>query len=55
MKLNNIDFNVLSNEDLKKIIIKYELHKNTKIKSRDDMIKVIKEFILQKMNVYNTF
>lgn len=52
MKLNNIDFNLLSNEDLKKIIIKYELHKNNKIKSREDMIKLIKEFILQKMNKY---
>tara|TARA_B100001094_G_scaffold306437_1_gene337211 strand:- start:8332 stop:9837 length:1506 start_codon:yes stop_codon:yes gene_type:complete len=52
MKLNNIDFDILSNEDLKKIIIKYELHKNVKIKNRNDMIQVIKEFILQKMNVY---
>jgi len=52
MKLNNIDFNVLSNEDLKKIIIKYNLHQNNKIKNRDDMIKVIKEFIILKMNNY---
>ena len=52
MKLNNIDFDVLSNDDLKKIIIKYNLHQNTKIKNREDMIKVIKEFIILKMNNY---
>tara|TARA_A100001037_G_scaffold20636_1_gene17395 strand:+ start:364 stop:1893 length:1530 start_codon:yes stop_codon:yes gene_type:complete len=52
MKLNNIDFDVLSNDDLKKIIIKYKLHQNTKIRNREDMIHVIKEFIILKMNKY---
>ena len=52
MKLNNIDFDVLSNDDLKKIIIKYKLHQNTKIRNREDMIRVIKEFIILKMNKY---
>ena len=38
MKLNNIDFDVLSNDDLKKNIIKYKLHQNTKIRNRDIVI-----------------
>ena len=52
MKLNDIDFDVLSNDDLKQIIIKYKLYQNTKIKNREDMISVIKEFIILKMNKY---
>ena len=54
MKLNNIDFNLLSNKDLLNIINKYKIEQNVNINDRDYMIKIIKEFLINKMNKYKS-
>ena len=54
MKLNNIDFNLLSNKDLHNLINKYNLNNNCNIFDRDEMIIILKEFIISKMNKYKS-
>ena len=52
MKLNEIDFNKLNNNELKYIIHKYKLSNDTNNLSRDKSLQIIKTFIISKMNKY---
>lgn len=54
MKLNDIDFNILTNDDLLDLINKHKIKENIDRNNRELMIKLIKEFLISKMNKYNS-
>ena len=54
MKLNEIDFNLMSDKDLIQICLKYKIIQKEDLpkKTRKDLLLLIKEFIKKKMNTY---
>ena len=54
MKLNNIDFNKLSDDELKNLCLKYKLINPQKINlyKRNHLDKIIREFVLFKLKNY---
>jgi|TARA_B100001094_G_scaffold332915_1_gene407283 hypothetical protein len=54
MKLNEIDFNLLSDKELIQVCIKYELIQIEEIKklTRKDILKIIKQWVHKKLQVY---
>ena len=53
MKLNNINFNELSLDELKKLIDKYNIRPNSNQLTRIDMLSLIRQFLINKINGYN--
>ena len=53
MILNNVNFNNLSLEELKKLIDKYRIHPNSNQLNRNDMLSLIKQYLINKINGYN--
>ena len=54
MKLNEIDFDILSDKELIAVCLKYKLIKYEDISSykRGDILKIIKKWVHQKLKVY---
>ena len=54
MKLNEIDFNLMSDDELKKICLKYKILTINEVntKSRKELLKLIKDYIERKLKNY---
>ena len=54
MKLNEIDFNLLSNKELIEICIRYKLIKLEEVQylTRKDILQIIKKWVHNKLQVY---
>ena len=56
MKLNNVDLNILSTEDLKRLGLKYQIITQSEANSfdRDRIMKEVRQFIIHKMQKYKS-
>jgi hypothetical protein len=56
MKINEIDLNLLSDDDLKKLLHKYKIVEEMKLSSvtREESLRYIRKYILDKMNKYKS-
>lgn len=56
MKLNNVDLNLLSHEDLKKVCIKYKIITDNEAStmSKEALLRETRSFIIHKMNKYKS-
>ena len=56
MRLNNVDLNLLSTEDLKRLGLKYQIITQSEANSfdRDKILKEVRQFIIHKMQKYKS-
>jgi len=50
MKINGVDFDKFSNQDLVQLCMKYNLVIKTNKYTRNDLLNLIKKFMIEKMN-----
>jgi len=53
MKFNGVDFDKFSNQELVQLCLKYNLVDNTKKYTRPDLLNLIKDFLINKLNKKN--
>ena len=56
MKLNDVDLNLLSHDDLKKVCLKFNIVTNTEAETlpKETLLRETRSFILHKMNKYKS-
>ena len=53
MKLNGVDFDKFSNQELVQLCLKYNLVDKTKKYTRPDLLNLIKDFLINRLNKKN--